>query len=50
MADPSYHIGVNEDGRLIVGPKELVTPEAREFIQRHREDLIQHVTWLGEGR
>ena len=47
MAGPSYHLRV-EEGRILVGPKELVTPEAREFIRQHRDDLLVHLQWLGE--
>lgn len=36
---PSYRIGV-KDGRLTVGPKEAITPEARAFIANNRDDLI----------
>ena len=50
MAGYGYHIKISDEGRLIVGPKELMTPEAREFIQRYRDDLLIHVQWLGEGR
>ncbi len=41
---PSYRIGV-KDGRLTVGPKEAITPEARAFIANNRDDLI---LWVEE--
>ncbi len=49
FADQHYRLSV-VDGRLVVGPKGIVTPEARQFIQAHRDDLVQHVAWLGEGK
>ncbi len=49
MADPGYHITANGD-RLLIGPAEMVTPEAEEFIRRWKPDLVQHVAWLGEGK
>lgn len=36
---PAYRIGV-KDGRLTVGPKEAITPEARSWITNNRDDLI----------
>ena len=36
---PGYRVGV-KDGRLTVGPKEAITPEAREFIAANRDDLM----------
>lgn len=47
MAAPHYRLRV-EDGSLVIGPKECLTPEARAFVQQYRDDLIQHVQWLGE--
>jgi hypothetical protein len=41
---PAYRIGVKE-GRLTVGPKEAITPEAREFIANNRDDIM---TWCLE--
>jgi hypothetical protein len=41
---PAYRIGVKE-GRLTVGPKEAITPEAREFIANNRDDIM---TWCEE--
>lgn len=48
MAHPCYHIRV-VDGQLRIGPKEAITPEAREFIANNRNDLVAHVSWLGES-
>lgn len=49
MAKPWYRLMV-VDGRLIVGPAECLTDEAREFIREHKEDLMQHVQWAEAGR
>lgn len=43
-AYPAYRIGV-KDGRLTVGPREAITPEARAFIANNRDDLI---LWVEE--
>lgn len=47
MADPGYHIKVNGE-QFNIGPATAMTPEAREFIVRHKADLVQHCAWLGE--
>lgn len=47
MATPGYRLRVG-GGQLLVGPKEAVTPEARQFIQQYRSDLMQHLEFLGE--
>lgn len=47
MAAPHYRMRVT-DGRLIVGPKECLTDDARQFIRQHKHDLMTHVQWLGE--
>ena len=41
---PGYRIGV-KDGRLTVGPKEAITPMARDFIANYRNELI---LWVEE--
>ncbi len=49
MALPHYRLRA-VDGQLIVGPAECLTDEARQFIREHKDDLLIHVQWLGEGR
>jgi hypothetical protein len=44
MGTPGYRIGV-KDGRLTVGPKEAITPMARDFIANYRNELI---LWVEE--
>lgn len=44
-ATPWYHITV-VDGRLMIGPPEVVTPAADYFIRAHRDDLVAHTLFL----
>jgi len=41
---PAYRFG-EKDGRLVIGPKEFITPELRTLVANYRDDLL---LWCAE--